>query len=332
MNLIITLIIVLLFSYLFTSLAKKIRIPSVVALIFAGLIIGFPFINKEIIAPNEGFIFVLGDIGLLCLMFLAGLESSWKILKTEKKDAFFIAIFAALIPFILGFVIFLLLGFPLEVSLIVGIAISITAEATKARVLLELKKLRTRVGSAMMGAGIIDDILGLVLFITVTVFFKTAHAKEDMLIAGAIIAFFIGVIVPTNAVEKKSWARHMENVLILTIIPFFFISMGLHFDLSSLFLDPILLILILVIAISGKLIGALLIKPFTNFKLKQLYLIGWGMNSRGAIELAIVLLAFRTGLIPVGLYSSLIIMALVTTIIFPFIITRMIKKNPQIMN
>lgn len=332
MNLIITLIIVLLISYLFTLLAKKIKIPSVVALIFVGLIIGFPFISKDIIAPNEDFIFILGDIGLICLMFLAGLESSWKILNLEKKDAFFIAIFAALIPLLSGFVIFLLLGFSLEVSLIVGIAMSITAEATKARVLLELKKLRTRVGSAMMGAGIIDDIMGLVLFIIVTALFKTTYVKEDTLIAGAIIAFFIGIIAPTNVIKKKSWARHIENTIIWTIVPFFFISMGLHFDLSSLFLNPILLILILVVAISGKLIGALLAKPFTNFKLKQLYLVGWGMNSRGAIELAIVLFAFRIGIIPVGIYSSLVIMALVTTLIFPFIITRIIKKDPKIMN
>ena len=60
-----------------------------------------------------------------------------------------------------------------------GIAISITAEATKARVLLELKKLRTRIGSAMMGAGIIDDILGLVLFIIVTALFKKVYLKDE---------------------------------------------------------------------------------------------------------------------------------------------------------
>ena len=333
MNLIISLISILLFSYLFTLVAKRIKIPSVVALIFAGLIVGFPFICKEIITPNENFIFILGDVGLICLMFLAGLESSWKILSMEKKDAFFISVFAAMVPFLLGFVIFLLLGFSLEISLIAGIVMSITAEATNVGLLLELKKLRTRVGSAMVDAGIIDDVLGLVLFVTVTVLFRTAYVEEDIsIIVEAIIAFFIGAILPTDAIEKKSWARYMENILIWIIVPFFFVSMGMHFDLYSLFLNPILLILILVIAISGKIIGTLLTKPFTNFKLKQLYLIGWGMNSRGAIELAIVLIAFRTGLIPVELYSSLVVMALVTTIIFPFVVTRMIKKDPQIMN
>lgn len=332
MNLIITLFVVLLISYLFTLLAKKTKISSVVTLIFAGLIVGLPFVTKRIITPNENFIFILGDIGLLCLMFLAGLKSSWKIINKEKKEAFIIAIFAAGVPFLLGFFIFLSLGFSLEVSLIVGIAMSITAEATKARVLLEIKKLRTKIGSVMMGAGIIDDIFGLILFIIVTVLFKTIEIREYILIAGAILAFFIGLIISSNVTKKNNWIENLEDILILIIIPFFFISMGMHFDLSSLFLNFGLLILILFIAIFGKIFGTLLTKPFTKFSLKQLLLIGWGMNSRGAIELAIILLAFRMGIISVGLYSSLVIMALVTTIIFPFILTRMIKKNPQLMD
>ena len=56
------------------------------------------------------------------------------------------------------------------------------------------------------------------------------------------------------------------------------------------------------------------------------------MNSRGAVELAIALIAFRSGLIPTELYSSLVIMALFTTLLFPFIIIRMIKKDSRIMN
>ena len=69
MNIIITIIIVLLFSYIFNLLAKKIKIPTVVALIITGVIIGFPFIKNVLIEPNTQFIFGLGDIALICLMF-----------------------------------------------------------------------------------------------------------------------------------------------------------------------------------------------------------------------------------------------------------------------
>jgi len=56
------------------------------------------------------------------------------------------------------------------------------------------------------------------------------------------------------------------------------------------------------------------------------------MNSRGAIELAFALIAFRTDLISADIYSSLIIMALITTIAFPFVIAPIIRKNPRIMD
>ena len=182
---------VLLISYIFTIIASKLKIPKVVALIVAGLVIGFTPIKSTILEPNTKFIFGLGDIALICLMFLAGLESSWRIIYKERRDAVFIAIFAFLVPFLLGFFVFLILGFSLIVSFIIGICMSITTEATKAEVLLELKKLKTRIGSAIMGAGIIDDILGLSLFILVTYTLKKTFLKEDILIAGVIIAFFI---------------------------------------------------------------------------------------------------------------------------------------------
>ena len=332
MNLIITIVIVLLISYLFNLLAKKIKIPTVIALIVTGLIIGFPFIKKIMIEPNTQFISSLGDIALICLMFLAGLESSWRVLYNERKEAILIAIFAALVPFLLGFIVFMILGFSLLISSIIGICMSITAEATKARVLLELKKLRTKVGAAMMGAGIVDDVLGLSLFILITYLLKAVYLKEDILIAGAIISFFVGILIQTSIGRQNSVIKVIEKSLLVIIVPFFFISMGIHFDLSSLFINPYLLAIIIAIAIIGKIMGTFLTKPFTKFSWKQLHLIGWGMNSRGAVELALALIAFRSGLIPAELYSGLVVMALTTTLIFPFIITRMIKKEPQLMD
>ena len=86
------------------------------------------------------------------------------------------------------------------------------------------------------------------------------------------------------------------------------------------------------LAISGKLIGSFLAKPFMDFSWKQLHLIGWSMNSRGAVGLALALIAFRSGLIPTDLYSSLIIMAMVSDLVFAIIVTRMIKKDKKIMD
>jgi Kef-type K+ transport system membrane component KefB len=55
------------------------------------------------------------------------------------------------------------------------------------------------------------------------------------------------------------------------------------------------------------------------------------MNSRGAVELALALLALQTGLIEIDVYSSLVVMALVTTLIFPVILRRGLEKDPDVM-
>lgn len=332
MNLILTLMFVIVLSYLSIFIARKLKIPSVVALIILGLILSMQSINDMFIAPNTRAIYSLGNIGLLGLMFLAGLESSWKVLWDEQKDATIISLFGSLIPLIFGFAISMFLGFSVMISLIVGICISITAEGTTAKVLMDIKKLKTRVGAAIMGAGIIDDMIGLSLFVLISYVLKKVYIKEDLLIAGAILAFFIGIILQSEISRRKLLFKVIDRMLLYIIVPFFFIAVGIHFDMFSLILEPSILILILIIAVISKLLGVFLTKPFVNFNWKQLHLIGWGMNSRGAVGMALALIAFRSELISVSLYSSLILITLITTLIFPFIISYMIKKNPKIMD
>jgi len=333
MYILLTLIICLVISYLCILLAKKLNLSIVIGLIIAGIVISYPKLKNIIIEPNTNFILILGDIGLIFLMFLAGMEISWSMLYKEKKDSTFIAFFAAITPFLLGFFIFMMLGFPLQTSLTIGICMSITAEATKARVLIELKKLKTKIGSLMMGAGIIDDLIGMGLFIFIGLWFtKTLAVKELIILFGTIFSFFIGILIHKYMGREKYGIAYIEKSLLFFIVPFFFISMGLHFNFQSLILNPLILLLIIIIAIIGKILGVLLTKPFIKLDLKQLYLIGWGMNSRGAVELAIAFIGFKIGLLDIHIYSSLIIMALVTTLLFPIFFRNMVKKYPNIMD
>jgi len=329
---VLSLILLIFICALFVFIAKKIKIPAVVALILAGFFVSLPYFRNILIGSNSDFIFTLGDVGLISLMFLAGLEVSWKELYKEKKDAFYIAIITSVVSFIIGFLAFFLLGFSLIVSLVIGIAMSVTAEATRAKVLLDLKVLKTRVGSALMGVGIIDDLFGLGLFLILVLILKTSFLRNDLMIVGAIVAFFIGIITSHFFARNHSLIDRLEKALVWIVIPFFFISIGLNFDFSLFVLNPLLLIGMLVLGFSVKFIGVFASRRFVSFSKKQLLLISWAMNSRGAIELALALIAFKALLIPKDIYSSIIVMALVTTAVFPFIITHMIKKDKRIMN
>jgi Kef-type K+ transport system membrane component KefB len=329
MNVFLVLIIILLVSNLLVFLAKRIKISSEVALIITGLILGLPFIKERIVAQNEEIILILGDVGLICLMFIAGLETSWKKLFSEKKDSILIASFSFAIPFLFGLVTFLVLGFPILISVVIGIGLALTAEATKTRVLIELDILKTRLGAAVMGAGIIDDIFGLLSFSIIIFLLRIFYLKESLLLVGAIISFLAGILIQRIVGRWHSKVLIFERILLLVLIPFFFVSLGINFNHHSLIINPMLMLTILIIAVLSKFIGVVLVKPFTDLKWKQLYIIGWAMNSRGALEIAFALIALRVGLLNDELYSSLIVMTLITTMIFPFIAIRMIKKDPE---
>jgi Kef-type K+ transport system membrane component KefB len=104
---------------------------------------------------------VLGDFGLICLMLIAGLGSSIKSMKKERIPATLISIFGIITPFLLGLVTLKMFGYSRIIAIISGIALSITAEATTAKALIDTNKLKSKLGTTMLEAGIMDDIIGL---------------------------------------------------------------------------------------------------------------------------------------------------------------------------
>ena len=331
MHIIITLMICIVISFLFTKFAKKLKLSAVIGLIIAGIVMGSPLLAL-FIEPNTGVILDLGSLGLIFLMFLAGMEVSFDMLKKEEKDSLIVGSLATIVPFLMGFVAFLFLGFSFFTSLTVGICMSITAEATTSLVLLELNKLKTRIGSLMLESGIIDDILGISLFVFVVYLFTgNFTTREVITLILSVAGFGIGIIVNKFLGREHEKINYLENFLMIFVIPFFFISLGVYFSLKSLTLNPLLLIIIVVIAMTGKIAGVMLAGPLIKLPLNKLYLVGWGMNSRGAVGLAVAFIALKIGLLGSTLYSGLVFMTLITTLIFPFIIKRMVEKYPDIM-
>jgi len=328
----ITIAVILIISFLFTLISKRMKLPPVIGLFIGGIVLGLPYVKDLILAGNGSIVLYLGDIGFLSLMFLAGLEVSWNVLSKEKKDSAFVAVFASVVPFLLGFAVFYAMGFPLLTALTVGVCMCITAEATKGIVLTELRKLKTRAGAIMLEAGIIDEIIGISIFILLGLFLAENFllGEEFLLMVGGILAFFFGIMFHRSLGREN--IEGLESFLVVFIMPFFFVSIGVRADMISLVLNPLFLAVVLTVAVLGKIFGTLLTKPFVKMRAKQLYLIGWSMNSRGGVELAIAFIALKAGMLTTDIYSSIVIMALATTLVFPFIITRMIRKDPKIMN
>lgn len=147
-------------------------------------------------------------------------------------------------------------------------------------------------------------------------------------------AFIAGIIIHLSEHRKSEYKEIITELNAMTfsfIIPFFFINIGLKFDITSLTSNLWLTLLIIFVATAGKIIGALLATPFTDLSLKQTHLVGWGMNSRGAIELVIATFAYSNGMIPLEIYSAVVMMALVTTLTFPIVMKQIIMKDRAIL-
>lgn len=332
MSIELTLITIVVVAFLFSFLSRRLHLSDEIGLVAAGLIFGTPIFQKFFITGNEPMIDGLSNLGLITLMFLAGFEISGNMLFKQEKNVLAVTFSTMLSSLFIGTIVFRLLGFEWQAALLVGACFGITAEATKARALLQLKKLKTKLGTILMGTGIINDIIGILILLLLTYVFKTeVNFDELYILALIVLAFAFGMFVHYRFDRFSRQVKTLERALLVLIVPFFFVNLGIHFDLMALQLDWKILLIVVLTAIISQIVGVFLTKPITRLRNKQLFLLGWGMNSKGAVELAIAYIGLQVGLLPVNLYSALVISSLTSTIIFQLIIFNMVRHNPRVM-
>ncbi len=160
---------------------------------------------------------------------------------------------------------------------------------------------------------------------------------SSFLSLGPIIGALIAGLLLQKAIKSEKVEHaiesHLRAVTFALIIPFFYLSIGLNFNSNVIGLYPLLFFVVLFIAFAGKMLGALIVKPFTKLKTNQLMLIGWGMNSRGLTELIIIEVA-RQNIpgFPPQLYAAVVFTTIITTLAFPLVLQFYLKNYPKIMN
>lgn len=174
--------------------SRRIRLPPVLGALIAGIILGPVFLN--IISLNTT-IESLAEIGVIVLMFQAGLETDIKELKKSGLASFIIALLGVIIPLLLGIVVAKFYEKNLLKEIFIGVVLTATSVSITVETLKELGKLKTKSGTAILGAAIIDDILGIVLLSVITSFSnqKSSSISEVLLVFIKIILFFILAII-----------------------------------------------------------------------------------------------------------------------------------------
>jgi Kef-type K+ transport system membrane component KefB len=312
---------------LFLYFGKKWKIPEVIVLLSTTMVFAIPFVRENTILFFEKEISFLGDLGILCLMFLAGSHISKRNVIAEFDHAFVVALSSFITTLSLGFVVSLLIGFTYKESIMIGLCMSISAEATTTKVLIDMKKINTKLGALLLDAGVIDDALGVLALILISYLMSTNANHEMVLLLLSITFFATGMLIHAKIPHK---AFHIfEKAVSLFLIPFFFISMALRFELQLNF-NFVTTIIIVALAITGKILGVFIIKKWVHLNDAQAHLIGWGLNSRGAMGLVIATIGLKLSFIDSEIFYSIILMALITTFIFPFMIKRIIKQDPRV--
>lgn len=189
--------IILLSTKIFSLLSQKVNMPQVVGALLVGVLLGPSCLN---ILHETDFLTKSAEIGVIFLMFLAGLDTDFDDLKATGKSALIIAFVGVLIPLGSGFLTYFLFFHGerpdtmifLE-SAFVGIVLTATSVSITVETLREMGKLKGKMGTSILGAAIIDDILGIIALTVITSF--TVPGVEIMLVLLKIFLFFVFIAV-----------------------------------------------------------------------------------------------------------------------------------------
>ncbi len=217
--------VILMSTKLFGLITKKVQMPQVVGALLAGIILGPAVLN--VLSETE-FIKQLAELGVIVLMFTAGLETDVNQLKKTGKSSFIIAIFGVLIPLIGGFLIANIFNKGNDINAILqnvflGIILTATSVSITVETLKEMGKLSTKAGNAILGAAIIDDILGIIA-LTITTSLADPSINV-LLVLTKIIIFFIfsaicGYLFKWTFVKMDE--RYKRNLRRFVIVAFVF--------------------------------------------------------------------------------------------------------------
>lgn len=200
-NYILDIALILISTKLFGLISRKFQMPQVVGALFAGLILGPAFLN--VIKETE-FLTQLAEIGVILLMFFAGLETDLSELKSSGKVSFVVAILGILVPLFLGFLVafyfnregIMVFADNSNVflqNIFIGTILTATSVSITVETLKELGKLNSKVGNTILGAAIIDDILGIIA-LTIVISFSSSDVQISSVLIKIVLFFIFAII------------------------------------------------------------------------------------------------------------------------------------------
>lgn len=192
-----SLVIILIVTTLFDHFFARNGLPGVLGQLIAGILIGPAVLNW--LQPNE-LLTNFAEIGVILLMFMAGIESNLSQLRKYLRPALAVAVSGVILPVLIMGGISFLFGYHFQEALFIGVVFSATSVSISVVVLREFKQLESREGATILGAAVADDIIGVLLLSLMISLIgageNDAHQNASNSLAAQLLfqgLFFVGV-------------------------------------------------------------------------------------------------------------------------------------------
>jgi Kef-type K+ transport system membrane component KefB len=371
-------VIVILSVLLAGQISRRLGQPSVLGQLLVGVLVGPALLGWVQPAP---IIKDLAEVGVVMLMFMAGLETSVGDIRNALWPAMLVAVSGVALPFVGGWGLAAAWGYAGATSVFIGVLLVATSVSISAQTLRELGQLQARPGVIILAAAVLDDVLGLLvlsvvmsalggaeavgataghgaespvlLLVKVLAFFAAAglvgwkllpplvrwvsrfeagtavlatgiavamayaYGAEVAGLAGIVGAYVAGLML--SLTEFRGRLMHeVEHTAFAFFVPFFFVSVGLSARFAGLSLSFMsFVVLLTLVAVLTKWLGGGLGALLGGLPVRQATGVGAGMVARGEVGLIVAAIGLERGLLSEGLYTAMVIVTLLTTLVTP---------------
>ena len=210
-----TIAIILLSTKVFGLTSERVHMPQVVGALIAGVLVGPSVLNW---VGETDFLVKAAELGVIILMFNAGMDTDLEELKKTGFASFVIAMIGVIVPLLGGMGCYLVFdnnpGDKMNMikAAFIGVVLTATSVSITVETLREMGKLKSRVGTAILGAAVIDDILGIIVLTILSAL--TDPSVRPLFVLTRIVAFFVFVAVVGLIMYKaflkmeQKWHKH----------------------------------------------------------------------------------------------------------------------------
>lgn len=211
------LFVVVLFARLLAFVFERIKLPTVVGEIIAGVIIGNTLLYEVLhVEANFLFLELLAELGVIFLLFAVGLETRFSDLSRVGRTAMYVAVLGVIIPFASGYLIMASLENPPAEAMFIGAALVATSVGITARVIRDLRLTDSTEAKVIIGAAVIDDILGLIVLAIVSGVAEGGglNILDIVIVAGMALSFVLAIILISTKVLPLTIKPHPADAVV----------------------------------------------------------------------------------------------------------------------